>query len=231
MTWPQELIALRHGQSAANAAFAAAAVDGRADVAVAGPDWAVPLSPLGRVESARVGAHLAAQLDRIDAAVTSTYLRARETASLALGELCRRTTHAPPMITDERLRDREMGVLELMTQAMIERDQPTEAYRRRKIGEFSFRPSAGESFPDVIARVRLFVADLRAQYQGKRVLVVAHDSVVLMLRYVLEGMTPEQAMAAGPVRNTGVTRWVAGRRGIRLVEFNRVDHVELPGGV
>lgn len=256
---------MRHGESVANAAFAAAkaaleaapeaALDGTpqataeaaasaasdanwdgnpdadpgagalADVEVSGPDWAVALSPLGREQSVKLGRHLAALGERIDTVFTSTYQRARETASLALGEVCRLTKDAPPILTDERLRDREQGVLELRSWSAIERDLPEEAARRKQIGEFYYRPPAGESFPDVIARVRGFVADLRENYSGKRVLVVGHDAIVLMLRYVLEGMTPEQVMTADPVRNAGVTRWTASRRGIRLAEYNQVAHL------
>jgi broad specificity phosphatase PhoE len=226
MTWPRELIAVRHGESVANAAFAAAHGPDRDDVRVDGPDWAVALTDLGRRQAVRLGGHLATLGDRIDVVFTSTYQRARETTSLALGELCRLTTQAPPILTDERLRDRELGILELRSRAEIARDLPDEVARRGQLGEFYYRPPAGESFPDVIARVRAFVGDLRQSWQGKRVLVVGHDAVVLMLRYVIEGMTPEQVMVAEPVRNAGITRWSASRRGVRLAGYNETSHLD-----
>jgi broad specificity phosphatase PhoE len=218
--WPSELIALRHGQSAANAAFAQPGAHERLDAGVAGPDWAVALTPLGQEQSVRVGAHLATQ-PPLDAVVTSSYARARETAALVVAELRRRTGQSPPVAVDERLRDRELGVLELRTRAGIRAEFPHEGRRRDEQGDFYYRPPGGESYPDVLVRVRSFLVDCQYGYPDRRVLVVAHDSVVLMLRYVIEELTPEDVMAVDSVRNASLTRW----SGRRLVEFNATQHL------
>jgi broad specificity phosphatase PhoE len=73
----------------------------------------------------------------------------------------------------------------------------------------------------VLVRVRSFLADCRSRYADRRVLVVAHDSVVLMLRYAIEDLTPEDVMAVESVRNASVTRWNGGR----LTEFNITEHL------
>ena len=53
----------------------------------------------------------------------------------------------------------------------------------------------GESYEDVEARLRDFVEFLRANYDGKRVAVVAHQAPQLALDVILKGKTWPQAIA------------------------------------
>ncbi len=211
-----ELIAVRHGQSTANVAFPAADAVGSEESGIPGSDADVGLTPLGREQSAAVGRWLADRADPLDAVVSSPYTRARDTTWLALATAGLRH----PVRIDERLRDRELGVLEMLTAAAVKRRHPEEAERRTRMDEFLYRPPGGESMPDVALRLRSFLADATPRYRGGRVLVVGHDATVLMLRYVIEELSQNEWYAAGPVRNASVTRWVAGPTGLELVEFN-----------
>ena len=133
----------------------------------------------------------------------------------------------PAAALDERLRDRAMGELELMTTAMIVERFPAEAARRAGAGEFRYRPPGGESFLDIAARLRTLLYDLDASHPGERVLLVAHDAVVLMLRQLVEELSlDELAVVAGePVVNASVTRF-DGRTGrLLLVEYNVTTHL------
>jgi broad specificity phosphatase PhoE len=47
-----------------------------------------------------------------------------------------------------------------------------------------YRPPNGESFEDIAVRLRSFLDDLHRDHAGERVVVVAHDAVVLMMRAV-----------------------------------------------
>ena len=77
------------------------------------------------------------------------------------------------------------------------------------------RPSAadccspsGESWCDVILRLRSLVDTMARDYHGERVLVVCHQVIVLCMRYLLERMTEEEILAIdrqGDVANCGVT--------------------------
>jgi broad specificity phosphatase PhoE len=49
-------------------------------------------------------------------------------------------------------------------------------------------PPAGESWCDVILRLRSVLDTISLHYRGKRVLIVGHQVVVLCLRYLLENM-------------------------------------------
>lgn len=205
----QWLTAVRHGESAANAAFAAAEHAGAADAAVAGPDHAVPLTPLGRRQAARLGLGLAALPpgELPDLVLCSPYTRARETLA-AFGE-----PFQSMAAYDERLRDRDMGTLELLTARAVRERHPREQARRERVGELYYRPPGGESLADVALRVRSLLAEPLAG----SVLVVAHDAVVQMLRFVLDG-----ELVTEPVANVSVTRWRRRRGRLRLVEWDRL---------
>lgn len=224
---PEELIAVRHGQSLANAAFLVAEGAGLADAGVRERDADVPLTDLGCEEAGGLGRWLATLPDgeAPQLAVCSPYLRARETTRIAFDELAAAGRPVPERRVDERLRDRELGVLEMLTSTAIRQRFPEETDRRHRVGDFYYRPPGGESFPDVALRVRAFLADLDRADAARRVLLVVHDSVVTMLRYVLEGLTEEELREVEPVRNASVTRWTRDRGRMRLVHYNRTDHL------
>lgn len=226
-----DLTIVRHGQSLANVAFPAADAQGRTDAGVPGRDADVPLTDLGRRQAATLGPWLAAH--RPDVVITSPYRRTRDTWRLAADAAA---VALPTPQVDDRLRDRVMGRLEMLTQAAIRQRFPEEIARRTAAGEFGYRPPGGESFGDVAARLTAFLDDLNARHHGRRVFVVAHDAVVLMLRAVIEGLTFDQVagiVADGPVRNASITRFVNSDGGLRLVDYNVVTHLEpapSPGG-
>lgn len=60
-------------------------------------------------------------------------------------------------------------------------------------------------------------------------LVVAHDNVVLMLRYVLERLTEQELLALDPVRNCSVSAWRSASGGLRPEQWNAVGHLAAEG--
>jgi broad specificity phosphatase PhoE len=219
-----ELIAVRHGESVANAAFAAAAQDGREDVGITDRDADVLLSSLGERQAAALGGWVAGRPQPPDLIACSPYRRARQTADLVLDALVAAGNGQPELTVDERLRDRELGVLEMLTMSAIMRRFPDEIERRRRQGDFYWRPAGGESMADVALRVRAFLAELRGATAG-RVLVIAHDSVVLMLRFVLERLTEDDLADIAPVRNAAVTHWTLHDGLLRLAAYNDAAHL------
>ena len=223
--WPAELIAVRHGESVVNVAFPAADAAGLDDAGVPGSDAEVPLTEAGRIQARDLGTWLASRSPGPDLVLSSPYLRAAQTTDIALAGLRQLSGRVPELRIDERLRDRELGVLEMQTAAAIRRHFPAEAARRQKVGEFLYRPTAGESFADVVLRLRSLLRDIADQHAGRRVLIVGHDAIVLLLRYVIEGIAHTDVLDLGPVWNCSVTRWSGGDAGPRLVEFNAVHHL------
>jgi probable phosphoglycerate mutase len=223
-----ELILVRHGQSLANVAFPAADAEGLLETEVSGRDAEVPLTALGEQEAAAVGAWLATLPvgERPQVVITSPYLRARETwriAAVASG------LDLPTPVTDDRLVDRLMGDLELMTRAAIAQQFPDERARRAEAGEHHYAPPAGESFADVQARLQSFLVDLNRDHAGRRVVVVAHDAVVLMMRAVIERLSWDEIIAversAGSVRNASLSRFTAVDGRLELAHYNAVGHL------
>jgi broad specificity phosphatase PhoE len=221
---------VRHGESTGNVA-AAAAETGRLElIDIPQRDADVPLSDTGRRQARAVGRWLAGLPDPPGAVVTSPYLRAVQTAEVAIAT----AGVEVPLLRDERLRDRELGVLDLLTTYGVRQRMPDEAARRDRLGKFYYRPPGGESWADVALRLRGVLGDLRLDHGGGRVLLFGHEAVVYLLRYLLEGLTEADLLTIagdGALANCSVTSWVRrdGAPGMSVVDFNRVDHLELEG--
>ena len=160
----------------------------------------------------------------------SPYARARETWRIAQESMGKRRSQERALETwvDERLGDRVMGELELMNPHAIVERFPEEARRWRAVGEYAYRPPGGESFGDIAARLRAFVADLDGLADGRRVLIVAHDAVVVVLRHVLavrDDSDMTGIAAFGPVANASVTTWERRDGRLTLGEFNAIGHL------
>jgi broad specificity phosphatase PhoE len=209
--WPKRLWLVRHGESAGNVASAIARSWGELKVDVAERDVDVPLSPAGVAQSralAKWFANLAAG-DRPDVLLMSPYLRARQTADL-IREAAGLAASGPPPVRDERLREREFGILDRLTPSGVQEMHPEQAEFRHVIGKFYHRPPGGESWCDVILRLRSVLDTLSLHYAGHRVLIVAHEVIVLCFRYLIENLDEARILAIdreGDVANCGVTEY------------------------
>ena len=67
---------------------------------------------------------------------------------------------------DERLRDRELGILDALTAHGVDVRLPAEAARRRWLGKFYYRPPGGEAWTDVALRLRSFLRDAAQAADG-----------------------------------------------------------------
>src|SRR3954462_3300615 len=153
--WPTTLWIVRHGQSAGNVARDAADAAGAGRIDIADRDMDVPLSPLGEDQADALGRWLAALPDdeRPRPLMTSPYRRAIET-SQRLRDAGAMTAPESKFCIDERLREKEFGVLDRLTRVGIEAHFPDQAEFRRLLGKFYHRPPGGESWCDVILRLR-----------------------------------------------------------------------------
>jgi broad specificity phosphatase PhoE len=231
--WPQTLWVVRHGQSAGNVARDAAELSGLATIDIAHRDVDVPLSPLGEQQAEALGDWFTAlpEAQRPNVVLSSPYVRARQTADRVLGAL-----QAPAMaadasaamacVRDERLREKEFGILDRLTPLGIRARYPDLAEQRAHVGKFYFRPPGGESWCDVILRLRSLLDMLTREYRGDRVLVVAHQVIVNCLRYLLERLDEDQILAIdrlGDVPNCGITSYAfdarAGRHGKLVLQL------------
>jgi broad specificity phosphatase PhoE len=122
-------------------------------------------------------------------------------------------------------------VLDLLTTKGVLNRYPLEAERRRWLGKFYHRPPGGESWADVVLRVRSLLLDLETVADDSRVLLICHDALVLTIRYVCERLTEDDILANGaatPVLNVSITQLVRHLpdRTWELQRFNDVAHLE-----
>lgn len=224
-----QLILVRHGQSEGNVAAEAAQRDEleRIDVPARDPD--VALSATGREQAAAVGRWLAAlpEDERPEVVWTSPYRRARETAEVLLEVADLQMDQR----VDERLRDRDMGVTDKLTAAGIRAAYPEEAERRDWLGKFYYRPPGGESWADVVLRVRAVMTDLVNTEKHRRVLVTGHDVVLLLFCYVAEGLDEQQVLARArdnALSNASICRLVSSTESVtgwEVTAYNFDEHL------
>jgi len=185
--WPEKIWIVRHGQSAGNVARDAADAAGLAAIDLKIRDVDVPLSELGLQQADALGRWFAAlpEAERPEVVLASPYVRARQTAK-AICEAGGVAETARQPVVDERLREREFGLWDRLTTAGVRAKYPDQAEQRAILGKFYHRPPGGESWADVVLRLRSMLNTINLHYCDRRVLVVCHQVVVLCFRYILE---------------------------------------------
>ena len=224
---PRSLWLLRHAESEGNLADAKA-LEARAErLELLARDADMPLSDTGRTQAAGLGLawkELAIE-DRPGVVFVSPYERAACTAQIAVEA----AEWDIDLVRDERLRERDLGLLDGFTRHGIERHFPEEAQRRAWVGKFYYRPPGGESWADVAGRVRTVVDASERRYAGERLLVVTHQAVMMVARYVLENLSEKEILdidSAERIANTGLVRYDYQDGVPRLVAFNDTTHLD-----
>ena len=218
--WPEYLWIVRHGQSAGNVAADEADAAGSARINLDMRDVDVPLSELGHEQAAALADWFAKLKEGPQVILNSPFLRACQTAQ----SIAERLGHVHLRATDERLREREFGILDRLTRAGVIELHPDQAAALTMLGKFYHRPPGGESWADVILRLRAILDTVSLHYAGQRVLIVAHQVVVLCLRYILEGLDEHEILAidaAAEVANCSITEYSfdAGRPVLQRYNF------------
>jgi len=206
--WPERLWLVRHGQSQGNVAREAADEAGLHEIDIEMRDVDVPLSELGLKQAEAAGRWFASlpPAERPEVILASPYVRARQTAEL----ICKAGALSggpAKSIIDERLREREFGIFDRLTTIGIRAKFPEEAAHRNRLGKFYHRPPGGESWADVILRLRSMMNTINLHYCDRRVVVVCHQVVVLCMRYILEELDEAQILSidkAADVLNCGI---------------------------
>ena len=227
--WPQEIWLVRHGQSAGNVARDAAEAAAGLQIDIAERDVDVPLSRLGVEQAQALGGWFGSlpEDERPNVVLHSPYARAAETARIII----ERMGH-PRMLAvqvDERVREKEFGILDRLTALGISDKYPALYEQRQHVGKFYFRPPGGESWCDVILRLRSVLDTITREYCAERVLIVGHQVTVNCFRYLFERLDEARILAfdrAGDVPNCSVTSYRfdpdEGRHGklvLRLTNF------------
>ena len=211
--WPDRLWIVRHGQSAGNVARDAAELAQTHLIDLTTRDADTPLSELGQQQSHALAKWFAEMpaAQRPNVLMTSPFVRSQQTVQAVADAIG--IEHAE-IAVDERLREKEFGILDRYTVAGIKATFPDLAAQRALVGKFYFRPPGGESWCDVLLRLRSVNEVLRRDHVGDRVLIVAHQVIVNCFRYLLECMDERQILdidRQGDVPNCSVTEYALDR--------------------
>lgn len=213
-----QLVLVRHGESVGNVADRAAtkAEQPRLDLDIRDAD--VELSDEGRQQAQALRQHLTdlPQEQQPTVVLSSPYRRALQTAQIVTEGL------GLDVLVDERLRERDLGAFDGLTWIGVQQEYPQESERRARVGKFYFRPPGGESWTDVVLRIRQVVLELQDRYAGERLWLFSHQAVIMSFRVAIEGLSEEEILAADkdtPVPNCSMTTYRRGRGGLELAAY------------
>lgn len=120
---------------------------------------------------------------RFDRMYVSSYARAMQTA-LHLG------IPEAEWIVDPRITERDWGDLDSLTEDERE-EKFGQALKMRTVEPFFWAPPNGESFKDLIIRIRDFIDSLH-RVKARNVLVVCHGEVMKAFRIIFLQLTPRE---------------------------------------
>jgi probable phosphoglycerate mutase len=192
MSLPQRLWLARHGESVANIARHKAEAEGLLMMEYPYREPDVPLSELGKQQSVALGKWFAALPGEIkpECIYTSTFVRTTQSARL----LAESAGLNIEIVSDERLRERELGIFDRMTRLGAMEKYPDECARRENLGKYYYRAPGGENWCDVILRARSFWDDLIEEGPAANILILTHEVVVRCFRCILESLTEQEIM-------------------------------------
>jgi broad specificity phosphatase PhoE len=137
------------------------------------------LSKAGRAAARALGERR--RDDRIAVVYSSDLGRAVETAEIAFAG------SGIPIRLDRRLRECDYGELTGMPHARLAEEVPM---------RIDTPYPGGESYRDVVERMRDFLADVARDHEGERILLVSHAAPRWALQNLLEGTPLEDAVLA-----------------------------------
>lgn len=215
---PASLTLVRHAESDANLADRRARTARAEELDLDLRDADVDLSDNGLAQADALGRWFRdlADDERPTLVLSSPYTRALHTAMRTVGET------GLDIVVDERLRERDLGLFDGLTGHGIRQRYAEEAQRRERIGKFYYRPPNGESWAEVVLRVRSLLGDLRSGYGDARIWVFSHQAVIMTFRYVLEHIPEQELLELDrrvTVGNASVTTYLRGEGGLELAAF------------
>ena len=209
MIFAKKIWLIRHGQSMGNVARHEAEKYSALKIESPHREPDVELSAIGVVQSKKLGKWFAKQPVKPNIIYSSPYVRAQETTQI-LFEKAKFSHNEVILKKDERLREREFGVFDCLTKEGAILKFPELCELRERWGKFYFRPPSGESWTDVIFRLRSFIETDLVKLNGENVVIITHEVVIRCFRYILEDFTESEILAidaASDVENGAITSY------------------------
>ena len=168
-------------------------------------DADMPLSSLGKKQAEATRKFLKKRYKNFDIIFSSPFERAQSTARIIA-----KSFPGSRLVIEERIREIEFGVVDGLLSEEIKTLFPFEYDRKKKEGKYYYRPSGGESYPDVNLRVWSFLTTLVREYPKQKILVVSHSVVMLAFRKLLEKLSEREVMNINKedkIKNCGITTY------------------------
>ncbi|MEI7578408.1 MAG: class I tRNA ligase family protein [bacterium] len=122
-----------------------------------------------------------------DLIISSPLKRTYTTATIIAKEL------GLEVITDDRLKERNFGILEGLLWQEAELKYPE--FTSANDANYQETIPGGESIQEVESRVQEFIADIKQKYAHKKILIVTHSGVIRVFKRELGGETPAASRA------------------------------------
>lgn len=224
--YPSEVVFVRHGQSELNVRQAIAEANHEIEEMHLGHDIRdadVELTDDGREQAKLTGQALRENFKPFDLAYVSPHRRTVDTFNIIRAQL----GEGLDVRFEDRVREKEFGVIGTYTRSGMKKHVPFEAKRLELDGPYYYRPAGGESYPDMGLRLHSFLHSLYSHQSNKRILVVTHADVILMVRKMLERLSEAELLkldATNDVSNCGVTSFVYSDKADYLVldKYNQI---------
>ncbi len=223
--WPERIVIVRHGQSEFNVAkdLLEEGLKERLEALVNVRNVDIKLTEIGIWQAKETGKYLAEQDFKFDICYSSPYKRALQTAEKIINQF----DYELKIFQDNRVREKEFGVLHGLTGEAI-REQFPEHYRARKRdGKYWHRLLGGENYPDVEFRLHSFLGTLVRDWPRKNVLIAAHQVPCILFRALFEHLREEEVLTLGDYNNCGISEYIIDesklpKNRMKLVEWNKV---------
>lgn len=122
----------------------------------------------------------------IDIIFASPYLRTRQSAEIAAEVLGKKY-----VTYDDRIVDINLGIF------MGRPSQESDVFYKQGAAKFNNKPEGGESWGDILDRIKSFLDELEEKYKDKNILIISHaDPIWEMLGYLRRYDSEEQFIEA-----------------------------------
>lgn len=196
MGWPKRITFVRHGQSEGNIRT----VEERAAFETASNHYA--LTPVGQQQAHWAWSWLMDHGRKYDVRYVSYYRRARETMDILQPK--------KRIFVDPRLAEASRGIWHSMSRDEMTAYFPFELKRKEREGLYHYRPFGGENWPDIEARIWMWLTTIARDYEDQNVLVVCHGHWFILFQRLIERFSIEEAVERyrmGVIPNCGIVEY------------------------
>ncbi|WP_033827924.1 histidine phosphatase family protein [Bacillus andreraoultii] len=130
------------------------------------------------------------------------------------------------IMLDERIVEMKMGRWQGMTEEEIQL-QFYEDYKKYIDQPELYRNDDGETFQDVLARVKGFLMDIQSEPDDGNILIVTHGSFIQILLILLKGKRLTEVWTEPIVEGTSLTRIDIYQKKIHMICIGDMSHVRI----